>query len=626
MFDMTSLKPYLRQDEPPHRHFDPYNFGRHDLGDVVDRYPHFLETPSTYELVLRKLENIYFKKMRQDKARALNKLRRKKKREGVLGQLYDQVHKNCKEIFALRIPGTVTEIKNPYKVKERRLLEDGTVEWIHSGKASEYVEFPALHQKRGILHIARHKRILIADEMGTGKTAQAVLAKLYLEHKLGRKLKTLIICPNSVKELWIEKIDEYCKNITRKDVVVLAGHRDKEAALKHAKEEIDFVITNYALLSRFPGQGQFNLVDELTKMAFDYVIVDEVHNAKNMDANRAISVSRITKNVEYLVLLSGTPIPNRLKDMGMTMHILDPQRFPNPIAFNRLYSKNPRILRDLLLSGRMLRVRANEVIQLPSLKSRKITVNPTSHQREAYIRVFLDEKLNSYSKLAKLRRILIDPNIIPAYLDVEKAQSGKLKELDRIINEKATQGEKTVVYTNFKYRVTDMLARRYAKYGVCVIDGDVPARTRMDDDSDREKIRKEFQTGDKRVLIATIGTLCEGVDLTAARTVIFLDPPFTSTAMDQSTSRVHRLGQSRPVEVYNLIASDGEIADITRHPETGQSGTIDEAMYDLVEKKERIIDHVIDGARLSKDELRLLEKNSDASQLLKSIAYAISPQ
>jgi SNF2 family DNA or RNA helicase len=358
-------------------------------------------------------------------------------------------------------------------------------------------------------------------------------------------------------------------------------------------------------------------------MKFDYVIVDEVHNAKNLDANRAFSVSKITRNVEYVVLLSGTPIPNRLKDLGMSMHILDPYRFEDPKEFNKLYSKDPRVLRDMLLAGRMLRVKSDEVIQLPRLRTKKIKVNLTPEQREAYIKVFLDSNLNSYNKLAKLRRILIDPSIIFSY-GKKEVNSGKLHKLDEIVYEKMGKNEKVVIYTNFKWRVTSMLAKRYKEYGVCIIDGDVPARTRIDEDSEREKVRKEFQTGDKKILVATIGTLCEGVDLTSASTVIFLDPPFTSTARDQSTKRVHRLGQGKPVEVYNLIASDEEIDKITFDQETSEYGTIDEGIYKLVEQKERLIDHVVDGTPLTKEELKLLEDGG--GEFLKSIAYAIRPK
>lgn len=620
MFDFPPMRPYLRSDEPV---FHEYPVYESSLERLLRKHSSLLDESNTYHLMLRKLENIYFRKIQKNRETAMQELVTAAKDTSILGRIYKQVHKNCEEMLGLQIRGAVDKVKNPYKVKERHLLEDGRIEWVHSGSAPDYVEFPSLHQKRGVLHIAKYKRLLIADEMGTGKTAQAILAKLYLEEKLNRKLKTLVICPNSVKELWIEKIEEYCEKLGKENTVIISGDYSKEKALKRAREGVDFVITNYSMVSMAPGEREFNIIKELKELKFDYVILDEVHNAKNLTSNRAKAVNEITRDVEYVVLLSGTPIPNRLYDLGMSMHILEPGLFPDPRDFNRSYSKNPRILRDLLLSGRMLRVRADEVIQLPSLKVNVVDVDVKDKQRTAYLRVFENRNLNSYTKLARLRRILIDPNIVP-FGDLRGAESGKLEELDKIVKEKVTAGEKVVIYTNFKYRVTKNLARRYAMYGSYVIDGDVPARTRIKEDSEREKIRKEFQTSDKKVLIATVGTLCEGVDLTAARTVVFLDPPFTSTAREQSTARVYRLGQSRPVEVYSLIAKDARISKVTYDKESGEYGTIDEAIHKLVEKKERLIEYVMDGAKLTNEELGLLRKDVEADELLGGIKYAVS--
>ena len=89
---------------------------------------------------------------------------------------------------SLKVPGAVKRIRNPH--------------WFEGSGLEHTVSFPSLHQKRGIMRIVEQKRVLIADEMGTGKTAQAILANLLLAVRLGKKIRTLVICPSSVISWW----------------------------------------------------------------------------------------------------------------------------------------------------------------------------------------------------------------------------------------------------------------------------------------------------------------------------------------------------------------------------------------------------------------------------------------
>ncbi len=596
--DMPSFSPYV-EGEPwrrgqyqTHEHFD----------QLVRRRPDLFARPELLALLIRKLENVYFRRFHDAPQETLAELRQRGQDAGLLAEAYAEVNGNLRKMQLLRIPDAVRRIRNPH--------------WFDGSGLEQMVLFPSLHQKRGILRILEQKRVLIADEMGTGKTAQAILANLLLAERLGKKIRTLVICPSSVISWWREKIDEYCENVSAKDVVILAGGGWRRGAIERAQEGAEFVLINYDLLSRQEGAGRPSLVGELAAMGLDYVVVDEVHHAKNMNANRAEAIQRITERVPYVALLSGTPIPNRLRDIGMTMSLLEPDRYPTARHFRVAYGNNPRLIRDALINGRMLRVRSTDVFELPQLRFREETVRLIPEQRDAYLAIYRDKRLSIYGKMALLRLVLLDPNTVPRYVTHRPLTSPKYEALDRILEEKVDAGEKAVVFTCFKHGITRQVAGRYARYNAVLIDGDVDHKPRVRQESQRELIRREFQFGESQVLIATIGTMSEGVDLTAASTVVFLDKPFTSTGRDQAIKRVHRLGQTRPVEVVSLVARDPVIAEEIRDRETGDHGTLDEALERLIEKKEQLIEQVVDGARLSEEEKKLLEEKEILGRVL----------
>ncbi|MBN1426629.1 SWF/SNF helicase family protein [Candidatus Fermentibacteria bacterium] len=230
------------------------------------------------------------------------------------------------------------------------------------------------------------------------------------------------------------------------------------------------------------------------------------------------------------------------------------------------------------------------------------------------------DRCDAYTKMWLLRLLLVDPNGVIRESKGESLPSPKYDALDRIVGKTVADGCKVVVFTSIKRGVTRELVMRYARFGVCLIDGDVDAFPRKKKESQRETIRREFQFGDTGVLIATLGTMSEGVDLSAASTVVFLDKPFTSTARDQAIKRVHRLGQTKPVEVISIVARDPAIDAVIRDKDTGEHETIDEAIERLIDKKELLIQHVVDGARLSPEERRLLEERENLGRVISSLA------
>ena len=171
---------------------------------------------------------------------------------------------------------------------------------------ADYTRFPAYHQIKAVRDNIKNKRYLIADEMGTGKTAIGVLTHLKLEDILKKPIRTLVICPNSVKRVWYDRIQEYCEKPQKIELIEAS---DKKGSLERAADT-DFTIINYELIFRslgytddgverfYNGLENINereaqgIVGKLKHIGFPHVIIDEGHNAKNPEALRSKAIER----------------------------------------------------------------------------------------------------------------------------------------------------------------------------------------------------------------------------------------------------------------------------------------------------------------------------------------------
>lgn len=444
-----------------------------------------------------------------------------------------------------------------------------------------------LYQQLGAKSILDKKRFLIADGVGTGKTLQAVIAKKELDKKRGHKTRTLVVCPNQMKYEWQARVWEYCPGT--EDVVIINGYDER---VLESAGDADFLVVNY---EAFGSKNGNLLTQKLLEMGFDFVVLDEVHRVKNPAAKRSEDrVKKIADSTEYLAMLSGTPIPNDINDAYMLISAMDPSAYPTAEHVRRAHQNNPNVI-GALLRSHMMRWTQKEVFDFPwriNLDDR--TIDLDAEHREIYDAILNYEMIEGGEKLDLLRKALLDPSLLSS--DVKQSEeiqkkvrrifrnspellenfpeSSKYRALDEIIEEAVAKGEKTVVFTSlFREGVTRKLEERYAKYGALRIDGDVT--------SGRENIRSEFQTNpDCKVLIATTRTTGEGISLTAAKNVVFIDEPYTSTEREQAIGRAYRRGQKGDVNVITLIGRD----------------TVDEGVRELLETKQKGIEKLVDGA------------------------------
>ncbi|MCX6818393.1 MAG: SNF2-related protein [Candidatus Aenigmarchaeota archaeon] len=546
-------------------------------------------------------------------------------------KLLEELLKDFKEVYSIRPPGMADRIRRPEprmieKEAEKQrmtpldylisLVDDKSL--VQQATDALYTDSSYInhYQRRGAKYIVDKKRFLIADEVGTGKTLQAVTAKKELDRRRETKTRTLVICPASMKYDWRTKIREYCPKT--EDVVILNGYNEK--TLNSAKD-VDFLITNYEAFGN--KQTRDKLTQKLLEMKFDYVVLDEAHHVKNPRAERSKDrIKKIADSAEYLAMLSGTPLPNDIYDAYMMISMLDPKTYPTAEHVRKAHQNNPDAVGSLLRS-RMQRWTMKEVFDLPGeLKEEYRVIDLDKDHRDVYDTILNYERIYGGEKLDILRKALLDPSLLlPDVKQSEKIlektnrifknkpnalekppESSKYKELDKIIEDALSRGEKTVVFTStFKEGVTEKLQERYAKYGALRIDGNVTGK-------DKTNVRNEFQTNpDRKVLIATTRTTGEGISLTAARNVVFLDEPYTSTEREQAIGRAYRRGQKGDVNVITLIGKN----------------TVDEGVRKLLEHKEQGIQRLIDGVPYKefKQYLKALSKGVNEQEPITDVIY-----
>lgn len=463
-----------------------------------------------------------------------------------------------------------------------------------NGQTDYTDDFPSWYQIVGVGTLLKKKKILIADEMGVGKTAQAVAGKLAIEGKEKRKTKTLVIVPNTIKNQWEREIDKYCEK--KQEIVILNSYSDKD--LEKARGA-DFAIINYDVFGT-NGNGK-RLADKFVSMGFRYLILDESHNVKNSNAYRSDHIKKLADNSKYLCLLSGTPMPNNLGDTYMLISMLDPKSYPNPDDVRKRHRFQPELI-SALLRDQVLRRNIKDIAKLPPIEFKTIGENLNPDQQRLYNAILDDDSLYGSIKLHELRKALLDPLLVNSGIiydkelreNLGKIKSTKYELLDKIVEEKIKKGDKVVIFSSiYRDGVTDKLEERYKGYGVLRIDGTVPQK-------ERDSILSQFQKNpEKNVFIGTTATVGEGVDgnLNAANCVIFLDEPYTSDERKQAFSRIYRPGQKKPVEVVGLSIPK----------------TVDEGVIKLQNWKDEAERMIFEGVPLGPEQEKLLSKIRDYS-------------
>ncbi|MEM4214748.1 MAG: SNF2-related protein [Candidatus Pacearchaeota archaeon] len=498
------------------------------------------------------------------------------------------------DLFEEGIEGIKSKIKNP-------LYDDSLDEKING---DEYLDFPSFYQVRSADFLLKKKRILIADEMGSGKTAQAIIGKIHLENSLKKPLKTVIVCSKDMKKIWLKRIGDYVENERIGRVLVINNYREENVA---AIDNANWIIVSYGAFA-FGNKAKNSVRKRLKEKLLNflreggYLIVDEVQNAKNPSEAAQLSknIRDIARQSEFLCMLSGTPIPNTLKDTYVLISMLEPEKYNGPIDVAKAYCMKPELIRDFLYVHSLRRELKDldiEPFKLPGIEQKTVWVELNKEQKRIFEALYENDELEGSQKLQLLKKALLDPRLLSIgkngsledllskeeIKNLEKISPAKYEALDRIIAAAVEKGEKVVIFTPmFREEVTEVLEKRYSKYGCLRLDGT--------NRKDREEIRKKFQTNlENKVLIAT-QVAGEGISLTSASIAVFIDDPYAPGQREQMIARLYRPGQKKKVTVYNLAVK----------------GTVDEGIIEFLKEKDKAIEFILKGLPLSKKQKILL--------------------
>ncbi len=451
------------------------------------------------------------------------------------------------------------------------------------------------YQRQGVawLQFLRENKFggILADEMGLGKTLQT-LAFIQSCHA-NRKLcgPVLIVCPTSLVFNWLAEAKKFTPGLK---VVALHGtgrHQHFEAIAQS-----DLVITSYALIRRD--------AERYRELAFDTLVLDEAQHIKNRQTQNALAVKAVRTG--HRLVLTGTPMENSVLDLWSIIDFLMPgylgsatdfrERYEQPITRDKdeaVQARLGRRLRPFLLR----RLKTEVAKDLPAKLEQVSFCELTDDQAEIYQQVLAvsrkevmaavgaqgvaKSKMIVLNALLRLRQICCDLRL----LKLENAEftdesSGKLAMFGELLEEAMDGGHRVLVFSQF----TTMLALLKDKLTAeniefCYLDGAT---------TNRGAVVEKFQ-GNAKIPVFLISLKAGGVGLTltGADTVVHFDPWWNPAVEDQATDRAHRIGQTRVVTSYKLIAR----------------GTVEEKILALQQKKRAIIKATLGGEETLADNL-----------------------
>jgi len=400
-------------------------------------------------------------------------------------------------------------------------------------------------------------RALIGDEMGLGKTIQA-LSYLRLHPEIR---PALIVCPASLKLNW------------RNEAVKWLDVRDNVSVIN--KEIIcdkSVYIINYDILIKYQAQ--------LSAMKFKAIILDESHYVKNQKAKRTEATIEIAKDIPNRILLTGTPVLNRPRELFTQLNIIDPISYPKFTTFAFRYCgaentdygwdfngvSHAEELNDRLKTTMVRRTKAQVLQELPD-KRRQTIVVLLSNEEEYF------KAHNDFTKWLRINKgITTDAeHLVRIEMLKQLSAKGKMEAIIENITNFLESGKKLVVFAHHKF-VIDQLMSEFKDIAVSLT-----GSTSMDD---RQKAVDDFQhNSDVKLFIGNLQAAGIGITLTAASDVMFIEFPWTPSQLYQAEDRLHRIGQKNAVNVMYM---------------TGEN-TIDIEIAELIQKKAKVIDAVIDG-------------------------------
>lgn len=456
-------------------------------------------------------------------------------------------------------------------------------------------------QEEGVAFIeAQNGRALLGDDMGLGKTIQA-LAWVYLHPK---RRPVVILCPAHLKLNWAREIRRTLPSSEPNQTVQVLYGTDFSQPLTG-----DIIIVNYDILHNkyepykdsagrkrhreIKGTGWIDFILKYKPLT---LIIDEAHYAKSNRAFRTKATKKLARKIPYVIALTGTPIINRPIEGFNIIQIVNKTIFPDFWRYVHRYcdakhtgfgwdftgASNKEELHELLTSTIMIRRKKSDVLkELPEKIYSFIPIQMSAAEEKEYAAAEADfikfVRLNKGFTAAKRAKNAAHLTKIEGLKQI--AVKGKIIHViqwikDFLESQSGDNNGKLVVFAIHKSAINALFNE--FKTTAVKVDGSVTAKK-------RDQAVKKFQSDPKtRLFFGNLQAAGTGLTLTAASAVAFVELPWTSGELVQAEDRCHRIGQKDAVNIYYLLANE----------------TIEEEIAELLDKKRKVIDAILDGGEM----------------------------
>ena len=503
-------------------------------------------------------------------------------------------------------PLVVQTIAEPLAELQGYFLRERAAQWWVSNQSDDLLCLPSCriqhldYQIRTALRVLGplRGRALLSDEVGLGKTVEAgLIIKELLTRGMVKKI--LVLTVPSLVDQWEEELNEKFGLTTVTTNQTVARNNPQS-----------FWSDNPAIVASLHTVKQAAQLEIARQVPWDILVVDEAHYLRNRESQAWQAVNALPRH--FLLLLTATPVQNSLEELYNLVTLLQPGQLPTPKEFRARFldpkrprqPKEPEELRRLLGQVMIRNTRANAGLKLPPRRAETVLFQPDAAEQafwqrwETELRAALSQ-LNA-SQASLWGRLLLQTSgsspaawrsalekfpsaTAKAWRDQAPLESSWRRKCELILPLTRAEGG-VVIFTQFletQAALAEFL--RGARVPTFVIHGGIPA-------AERQPITEVFRKAGGALLLTHSGT--EGRNLQFSHQLVNFDLPWNPMEIEQRIGRLHRLGQERPVHIYNFV----------------QSGTLQEHLLELLQEKLNLFELVVGetglvlGERFGSDE------------------------
>lgn len=482
-------------------------------------------------------------------------------------------------------------------------------------KIVDYTGFTAApyrsYQVQGVNALVNNRFLILADDAGLGKTYTLISAIEFLS-KTRDVCKGLIVAKSSLLYNWLTEIEKF----SHLKAVVMAGNTDTRHRIiqEFATNDTQILIMSYDTYRR--DLEQLKALNK--RRVLDFCALDEAHVALNPESQIGKAIHAIPFRRKYV--LTATPFKNHplelynfLKWGGLTND--------NPYQFRHRYGifggyQNKQVigvkrvseLKEMINRCMLRRLKCDK-LDLPPITFKPVKLIMTTEQQCMYDAIkneIVDELENAafempsnpLTVLMRLQQVTASLDLLGA--PVSPLNSVKIDKLLELVKTITERGEKAIIFSKFRSMV-DLVAEKLAAYSPAIIHGDTDSqgltevqaqrkakKTGEDVEllmaSERQREVNRFNNDPACKVAVLSGAGREGLNMQAGTHCIFLDHPWTYADYEQSFSRIYRIGQEKPVTVWDFMCE----------------GTVDEHVYDIVMSKKSVSEFILDKREIAK--------------------------